>query len=97
MKNVKIHSVGYDEEYDLMYASSSDNKLTLLSTEGRKGCKSYMEVHTGNDVELVSLLLVKQFSVLFAGTNKGAIRVYLWPIIKKKHSQNMLQNGEQMN
>ena len=60
MKNVRIHAVGYDEEYDLLYVSSSDNKLTLFSTEGRKGCKNYMQAFTGSDVELVSLLLVKQ-------------------------------------
>lgn len=60
MKNVRIHAVGYDEEFDLLYVSSSDNKLTLFSTEGRKGCKNYMQAFTGNDIELVSLLLVKQ-------------------------------------
>ena len=25
MKNVKIHSVGYDEEFDLLYVSTSEN------------------------------------------------------------------------
>jgi hypothetical protein len=84
LKNVRIHAVGYDEEYDLLYVSSSDNKLTLCSTDGRKGCKDYLQAYTGNDIELVSLLLVKSMSVLFAGTNKGSIRVYLWPLMKKK-------------
>ena len=84
MKNVKIHSVGYDEEFDLLYVSTSDNKLQLLSTEGGKGLKNYMQVFTGNDTELTSLLLSKQQSVLFAGTSKGSIRVYLWPMLKKK-------------
>lgn len=42
MKNVKIHSIGYDEEYDLLFVSSSDNKLTLYSTEGGKGIKNYL-------------------------------------------------------
>ena len=43
-----------------------------------------MQIHTGN-TELTSLLLSKQQSVLFAGTNNGSIRVYLWPIIKRKN------------
>ena len=59
MKNIKIHAVGYDEEYDLLFVSSSDNKLTLFSTEGRKGCKNYFSIYTGADVELTSLLLAK--------------------------------------
>ena len=42
MKNVVVHSLGYDEEFDLLYVSSSDNKLTLFSTEGGKGCKNYL-------------------------------------------------------
>jgi hypothetical protein len=41
--------VGYDEEYDLLYVSSSDNKLTLFSTEGRKGCKNYLQAFTSNN------------------------------------------------
>lgn len=59
MKNIKIHSVGYDEEYDLLFVSSSDNKLTLFSTENGKGCKNYMSIFTGIDTELTSLLLAK--------------------------------------
>ena len=84
MKNVVIHSVGFDEEYDLLYVSSSDNKLNLYTTDGGKSCTNYLQVFTGNDCELTSLLLGKQQNVLFAGTNKGSIRVYLWPILKKK-------------
>jgi hypothetical protein len=41
MKGVRIHSLGYDEEYDLLFASSSDNKLTIFSTDNGKGCKHY--------------------------------------------------------
>ena len=42
MKNVRIHAVGYDEVYDLLYVSSSDNKLTLFNTDNRSVCKNYM-------------------------------------------------------
>jgi hypothetical protein len=59
MKNTRIHSVGYDEEYDLLFVSSADNKLTLFSTDGRKGVKNYMQVYTGIDVELTCVLLSK--------------------------------------
>ena len=86
MKNVKIHAMGYDEEFDLLYVSSSDNKLTLYSTDGGKGIKNYMQLFTGADTELTSLLLAKQQSVMFAGTSKGSIRVYLWPILKRKQN-----------
>lgn len=89
LKSVKIHSIGYDEEFDLLFVSTSDNKLTLYSTEGGKGIKNYMQVYTGNDTELTSLLLSKQQSVLFAGTSKGSIRVYLWPILKRKQGSNI--------
>ena len=41
-------------------------------------------MHTGADTELTSLLLAKTQSVLFAGTSKGSIRVYLWPMLKRK-------------
>ena len=83
MKNVVIHSLGYDEEFDLMYVASSDNKLTLFSTDNGRGCKNYLQLSTG-DCELTSLLLGKQQGVLFAGTSKGSIRVYLWPMLKRK-------------
>lgn len=39
--------MGYDEEYDLLFVSSSDNKLTLFSTEEGKGCKNYTQIFTG--------------------------------------------------
>jgi hypothetical protein len=42
MKGIRIHSVGYDEEFDLLFASSSDNKLTIFSTDNGKGCKNYL-------------------------------------------------------
>jgi hypothetical protein len=42
MKGVRVHAIGYDEEYDLLYVSSSDNKLSLYITEGGKTCKNYM-------------------------------------------------------
>jgi hypothetical protein len=48
MKNVKVHSLGYDEEYDLLFVSSSDNKLTLYSTDNGKGVKNYMQISTGS-------------------------------------------------
>lgn len=87
MKYTNIHSIGYDEEFDLMFVSSEDCKLNLYSTEGGKGCKSYMWISTGSpEVQLTSLLLAKQQSVLFAGTNQGAIRVYLWPMLKRKQN-----------
>ena len=93
MKNVKVHSLGYDEEYDLLFVSSSDYKLTIFSTEGGKGCKNYMQISTGApDIELTSLLLAKQQSVLFAGTNKGSVRVYLWPMLKRKQT-NIIQSS----
>lgn len=57
MKGVLIHSVGYDEEFDLLYVSTSDNKLTLYSTDGGKGCKNYLQMSTG--CELTALLLSK--------------------------------------
>ncbi len=60
MKGVRIHSVGYDEEYDLLFASSSDNRLTIFSTDNGKGCKNYLSLYTGHDTELTSLLLAKQ-------------------------------------
>jgi len=59
MKNVKIHAIGYDEEFDLLYVSSSDNKLTLYTTDGGKSIKNYMQLFTGADTELTSLLLAK--------------------------------------
>ena len=83
MKNIKIHDVGYDEEFDLLFVSSADCKLTLYTTEERKQVKNYTQVSTG-DVELTTRLLAKQHNVLFAGTNIGTIRVYLWPIIRRK-------------
>lgn len=59
MKNVVIHSVGYDEEYDLLFVSSSDNKLTIFQTEGGKGCRNYLQLYTGADIEITCLLLGK--------------------------------------
>ena len=59
MKGLKIHSIGYDEEYDLLFVSSSDNKLSLYITDNGKGCKNYMQIGTGVDTELTSLLLAK--------------------------------------
>lgn len=41
-KNVKVHSVGYDIEFDLMFASTSDNKLHLFTTDNGKGGKNYL-------------------------------------------------------
>lgn len=58
MKGVKVHAIGYDEEYDLMFVSSSDNKLALYTTD--QGCKNYLQINTGNDTELTCLLLGKQ-------------------------------------
>lgn len=47
MKNVRIHAIGYDEEFDLMFVSTSDNRLNIFSTENGKGCKNYMQIFTG--------------------------------------------------
>jgi hypothetical protein len=60
MKNIRIHSTGYDEEFDLLFVSSSDNRLTLFSTEGGQQIKNYLSLYTGNDIEYTSLLLSKQ-------------------------------------
>ncbi len=94
LKNVKVNSVGYDVEFDLMFASTSDNKLHLFTTDNGKGGKNYLQVYTGADTELTSLLLAKTQSVLFAGTSKGSIRVYLWPMLKRKgQTVNVLQQS----
>lgn len=83
-KNLRVHSAVFDEEYEVCAASTSDAQLNLMTTE--HGCKPYMELH--NDCEFTCLLLSKSLQVLFAGTSKGSVRVYLWPIIKRKGATN---------
>ena len=53
----------------------------------KNGCKNYLELFLQDEVQITSLCLSKSLQVLFAGTNKGTVRVYLWPIIKRKHNQ----------
>mmetsp|Transcript_12726 Transcript_12726/g.12577 ORF Transcript_12726/g.12577 Transcript_12726/m.12577 type:complete len:309 (-) Transcript_12726:1464-2390(-) len=97
MKGVRIHAVTYDEEFDLLVVSTSDNRLNLFSTDNGKGCKNYLAIPTGNETEVTSLLLAKAQSVLLAGTNRGSVRIYLWPILKKKTQVNLLSSlNEQM-
>ena len=61
MKGIRIHAVGYDEEFDLLFCSSSDSKLTIFTTDNGKGCRNYMQLNTeGNkEEEITSLLLAK--------------------------------------
>jgi len=95
LKGIKIHAVGYDEEYDLFFLSAADNNLYVKQTEGLKGVKDYVAIHT-SDCELTALLLGKQQNVLFAGTSKGSIRVYLWPIFRKKQKDLILLEGSEV-
>ncbi len=49
MKAVKINAVCYDEEYDLLCVASSDNKITIKSTENMHGCKDYLTLVMGEE------------------------------------------------
>jgi hypothetical protein len=42
IKNSRVNAVGYDQEFDLLYLSTSDNKLLVFSTDNGKGCKNYV-------------------------------------------------------
>lgn len=47
----------------------------------KNGCKIYIELLPDDNSEITNLYLAKNLQVLFAGTNKGSIRAYLWPIM----------------
>ena len=82
IKNVTVNSFVYDEEYDVLCYATSDGILTLMTTSG--GSKPYLKIPAIEEAEITSLWLAKNLQVLFAGTNQGSIRVYLWPIIVSK-------------
>jgi WD40 repeat protein len=56
------------------------------------GSKPYLEIHTNGDCEYTSVYLSKKLQLLFVGTSKGSIRVYLWPILNKKGPQESTNN-----
>ena len=84
VKYLTVHSVVYDEEYDICCYSTSDGKITWMTT--KNGWKVYLELLPYDNTEITSLWLAKNLQVLFAGTSKGSVRVYLWPIMWRANS-----------
>lgn len=90
-----VYGVCFDEEYDLCCVSTSDQKLTIMTTIN--GCKPYNIIYTTGECELTCLLLSKHLGILFAGTNLGTVRAYLWPILKRRNVKDELVEYAEFN
>jgi len=88
-KNVKINAIAYDEDLGLVVASSSDQKLKVLSDHGAE-IDVEMQIP---DCQYTALCLSRQLEVLFVGTSLGTVRVYLWPMVYPPNG-NLLQQYE---
>lgn len=73
-----IHAVDYDPEFEHLVCCT-DGKV-FVHSYGKSD--PFAEFETGEGVYFTTVLISKKLQVIFFGTNQGAVRIYLWPLIK---------------
>ena len=80
-RNCKVTAVAYDAELDLLVFCCTDGYLRVYRQQGLDLCDEF-QVDNSEGVIFTSVLISKRLQVVIFGTNKGTVRIYLWPLLK---------------
>lgn len=80
-KNTMYNKILYDHENDLMYGCTGEKPICIYSQMCKEKVAEFITGNSDHDTRAAILSLKHQ--VLFTGTNKGTIKVFLWPMTKE--------------
>lgn len=80
-RNTMYNKILYDHEKDLMYGCTGEKPICIYTGMCRDKEAEFILGNTDYDTRAAALSLKHQ--VLFTGTNKGTIKVFLWPMNKE--------------
>lgn len=75
------NKVLYDDENDLMYGCTGEKPICIYNNMCKEKVAEFIMTSNDHDTQAAALSL-KQ-GILFTGTNKGTIKVFLWPMNKE--------------
>lgn len=74
-KHQKVNCALYDPEFDIVMNCCADSRIRFFV---ERGSNQKMDVDV-SPFQITCVLLVREFQVVFMGTDQGTIRMYLWP------------------
>jgi len=80
-RNSMYNKVLYDHENDLMYGCTGEKPLCIYNNLCKDKVAEFITENSENDTRAAVLSLKHQ--ILFTGTHKGTIKVFLWPMNKE--------------
>jgi hypothetical protein len=79
-RNTMYNKILYDHENDLMYGCTGEKPVCIYGNLCKDKIAEF--ITESSDLDTRAAVLSMKHQVLFTGTNKGTIKIFLWPLSK---------------